>query len=74
MTEEKEEKHIPRKRIKTAFRKYCSARPADHLPLKKWLGETDAVDAEDIKSWRKGKKTAKLCRQRERINVKKQKK
>lgn len=64
-------KNVPMKRLKAAFRK---AKKVDEtLSMKAWAREI-ANNEPNVALWFKGKKQAKLCNQRVRVNVKKTKK
>lgn len=69
------QKHLPRKRIKAAHRKYIKVRPTvAPISLKAYARGSECNIPDDAKAWFQGKKTATLCQQRVRVNVKKNKK
>lgn len=60
------------KKIKTAYRKYTKSNP-NPLSLKEWAKDLDDSLKDDFSKWKDGKLLAVLCKQRKRINIKKEK-
>ena len=69
-----QEAHKPAKRVKAGYKKYIKSNPKP-LSLKAWgrsLDNDSSLKA-DVELWLAGKKQAKLCLQRARVNTKKEK-